>query len=598
MRAVATHSCGPQVRRRALRVLPAIAAIGLAACAGAQRVPDRSHGATEAAVHDSLEVTAHCVGGIRGEQVLSFGLPFPRGRLTDATRVRIVSAQGSDVAADAQELARWRHLTDSARDGTSIRSVLVTFRHDCGTAERATYRVHWSERRSAPGGHGVSPSNVASRWKPMPPPGSDEHPATDNYGVDRAAASVLEPQAWVTLPADWLLASELRGPARRISDIDLRTYLFGFGRSAVNDFPVDPSTGNGRDPGRRIIDWANDFEGWLFDRPYALWNLYAQSGELKWLRHAHRASQYYASWIAGDTDASGYPRGAFRKRPPTGSGGRGDPKYSHSGGLLAAYLLTGDARLLQTIRNIEAFTSRMSTRLPPVQQPSAFWTERHVAVALAGALHAFEATGDAAARNRVRQIVAGLRDDLRNPPAGYPADMRGVLLHTAQAHEGEGASGWLMSPWMSALLAEKIWQYYVLSDDRFALEFLSNYAQFVAEHALYQAKESERSEPAWYPAYLAGFDLDRNHASPRNDREHAYDVLGLLVRGRWARAQLGQSTTLIDERIPALRTLAMRNFSLHAGIVRGRAPQFRLAPLRKFNWWFGTTGDLEWFDVR
>jgi hypothetical protein len=579
-------------------VIPAIVSIALAGCAGAQRPSDRANATHDAALRDSVEITTHCGAGIRGDQLVSFGLPFPRGRLTDAGRVRVLSAEGTEVATDAQELARWRHLTDPARDGTSIRSVLVTFRHDCGAAERATYRVHWGERRSVHGGHGVASSTVASRWGRMLPPGPDEHPATDNYGVDRAAAPLLEPTAWVTLPADWLLASELRGPALRSPDSELRTYLLGFGRSAVNDFPIDPSTGNARDPGRKITDWANDFEGWLFDRPYVLWSVYGQSGELKWLRHAHRASQYYASWIAGDADASGYPRGSFRKRPPTGAGERGDPKYSHSGGLLAAYLLTGDARLLRTIRDIEVFTARMSTRLPPAHQPSGFWTERHVAAALAGALHAFEASGDAAARNRVRQIVAGMRDDLRKPPAGYPADMRGVLLHSALAHEGEGTSGWLMSPWMSALLAEKVWQYYVLSDDPFALEFLSNYAQFVAEHALYQAKESERSDPAWYPAYLAGFDLDRNHAAPRNDREHAYDVLGLLVRGRWARARLGQSTTLIDERMPALRALAMRNFALHAGIARGRVPQFRLAPLRKFNWWFGTTADLEWFDAR
>ena len=53
----------------------------------------------------------------------------------------------------------------------------------------------------------------------MAAPGADEHPATDNYAVDRAAAPVLEPQTWVTIPSDWLLASELRGPARRISAV-------------------------------------------------------------------------------------------------------------------------------------------------------------------------------------------------------------------------------------------------------------------------------------------------------------------------------------------------------------------------------------------
>lgn len=571
-------------------------AYSLAGCAIAEGPGTRGAITPGNTVRNTLDITVHCELAAQGSQLVTFGLPFPRGRLVDPDHVRVTSVDGDDLPTDATELARWRHLTDPARDGTSIRAVLVSFRHDCSAAPRANYHVQWRVRRSVHARLGVTPANVTHAWGPMAPPTVGEHPATDNYGVDRAAASIREPHTWVTLPPDWLLAAELRGPAQRISDPDLRAYLFGFGRSAVNDFPVDPPTGIKRDQGRAITDWTSNFEGWLFDRPYALWNAYVQSGEVKWLRHAHRASQYYADWISGDGDVSGYPRGSFRKRPAPSSGERGDPKYSHSGGLLAAYLLTGDARLLQKIRDIEAFTSRISTRLPPASQSTALWTERHVATALAGALHAFEASGDAAARARVQNIVAQLRDDLKRPPEGYPKDMRGVLLHSAQAHEGEGNAGWLMSPWMSALLAEKMWQYYVLSDDPFALEFLAGYAQFVSEHGLYLAKESERTDSAWYPAYLAGFDLDRTYASARNDREHAYDVLGLLMRGRWARAKLGRSTTLLDERIPSVRALAMRNFALHAGIVPGQAHQFKLAPLRKFNWWFGTTADIEWFE--
>lgn len=453
----------------------------------------------ETSARDSVDVTVHCADDVQGIQTVSFGLPFPRGQIDDAGRVHVAAISGAELPSDVSELARWRHLTDPARDGKSIRSVLVTFRHDCNAAESTKYRVRWNGHKNVHARHGVTPANVASRWSPMAAPASSEHPATDNYSVDTAATQVLEPRTWVTLPADWLLASEMRGPVRRLEDPMLRTYLFGFGRSAVNDFPIEPNTGTANVRPRKATDWSVEFEGWLFDRPYVLWMLYVQSGELKWLRHAHRASQYYASWIASDGDPAGYPRGSFRKRPPTASGERGDPKYSHPGGLFAAYLITGDARLLRTIQDIESFTSRIPTRLPPASQRNALWTERHVAVALAGALHAFEATGEAAARARVRQIVNGMRDDMDRPPTGYPTEMHGVLLHSAQAHEGEGNSGWLMSPWMSALLAEKVWQYYVLSDDKFALEFLSRYAQFVAEHALYLSKESERSDSAWYP---------------------------------------------------------------------------------------------------
>jgi len=143
---------------------------------------------------------------------------------------------------------------------------------------------------------------------------------------------------------------------------------------------------------------------------------------VKWLRHAHRATHYYKSYIALANDTPPYARGAWRKKPPSWSGDTGDAKYSHAGGLFAAYLLTGDAGLLDAMRAVAEFTqATVQFRLPPYAETDGLWTERHLAAGLAAALYTYEATGDAALRARLQSIMDGMQADVDAPPAGYPS---------------------------------------------------------------------------------------------------------------------------------------------------------------------------------
>ncbi len=504
-------------------------------------------------------------------------MPFPRGFVNDVARVRVETTAGVEVPADATELARWRHFSDGAIDGRSLRSVLLSFRHDCTPGSSAAYAVRWGTARAAAANAGVTPANVASlTWGAKQAPLAGEHARTDNYEVDSATEAVRDPRAWVALPATWLMRQNLRGPVSPIASSGARSNLLGFMRTYVNDVASDVSAYESGDNGQGLINWSTEVEGWLYDRPSALWNVYVQTGDVKWLRHAHRASQFYASNIA----ASGQ-RGSFAKKP-------GDAKYSLNAGLYAAYLLTGDARLLDKIRAVGEMVGSVPTRLPAYSQTSGLWTERHVGAALAGALYAYEATGDASFKARVSQIVSGMQADVTSPPAGYPsaAQMAGVLLHRPEVHEGDSYPDVIMSPWMSALMMEAMWHYYLLSDDGVALGFLGNYAQFVAQKAITQEGTT------WSPWYLAGLSGTYYGA----EAEHAQDVAGLLARGRWARQQLGLPTAEIDAQLARMRTTADATF---ASWIRSSAglPRHRLAPTRKAGWWYGTTYDLAWFGL-
>lgn len=516
-----------------------------------------------------------CQPGVAGRQRASFGMPFPRGFVVDTGHIRLETSAGGEVAADVVALAQWRHFSKPVIDGASVRSVLITLQHDCHGQEPVDYTIRWGLARTLSLNSGVTPENVAERtWAAQAPPLRFEHPQTDNYNSDDEPATILEPRVWVELPTTWLMQLNLRGPVAPVRTRISREWHHGFMSTYVNDVAADVLRFESKDNGQGLIDWRTEFEGWLYDRPAVIWNAYVQTGDAKWLRHAHRASQFYASQI----DVNG-TRGSFAKRP-------GDPKYAHAGGLFIAYLLTGDARLLDRIRAIAELVATVNTRLPPFERTTGLWTERQVSVALGGALVAWEATGLAAYRDRVLRIVSGMRADVAAPPAGYPgsAAMAGVLLHRPEVHEEGSFPDVVMSPWMSALMMEALWRYFLHSDDLNALEMLDSYARFVAQRAIVQEGTS------WVPRYLTGLKGSYGGA----EAEHAFDVMGLLARGRWAGLRLGRPNSLVDAQIERLRATADATFSGWVRTTPG-LPRFRAAPTRKIGWWYGTTYDLAWF---
>lgn len=80
--------------------------------------------------------------GLYHREPITFGVPFAEGKLTDASLVRIVSADGSDVPAQTSSIATWRP------DGGSIKWLLVDLQRDGATHEAEPLQLIADSTRS------------------------------------------------------------------------------------------------------------------------------------------------------------------------------------------------------------------------------------------------------------------------------------------------------------------------------------------------------------------------------------------------------------------------------------------------------------------
>lgn len=488
--------------------------------------------------------------------VVSFGVPFPRGTVSDVGLIRVADASDTELPAHVEELARWRSLGSAPGFVESVRAALVQVTLTLGDRSPVELRVHWG---AAPASPQARQGDPFADWQPIASSSffPDEYPPSD---------AVREPRVYVTFPPDWLGACILR----------TRTEPFGtdagwaffddvypqYARTGVND--VDP-----RVTADNLIDTSTN-EPWLFDRALTLFGAYLRSGELKWLRHAHRAAQSYAAHLTG----AGYFDLAD-----------GDLKYAYGGAMLVDLMLTGDTRHLS---RIEAVATAGADWNETYSASTNFWTERHQAYALLAALSAWEATGSAGHAARATEIADETFRLAREPFGGQPA--QGCVLHTQDSHEGDGDPTPICSPWMSALLADAVFRYYVHAQSvpaqgSAALEYLAGLGDFVRQYGV-----------ATEGAGLVPYYLTSSARQSDPDLEHACDVGGLVARAAWSARALGRDSTALDATLQGLLTSCRSNLEdwHRPGGPEAGLSEWRLSPPRKLNWWFGTTLDLPW----
>jgi hypothetical protein len=295
---------------------------------------------------------------------------------------------------------------------------------------------------------------------------------------------------------------------------------------------------------------------------------------VKWLRHAHRSAQFYLQHLRDN--------GTFDLKPEP------DMKYSYGRPLLIDFMFTGDPALLAGIERVAVAGLEWN----PVYGPRTnFWTERHQTYALLAALSAWEASGDpkhAARAKEVAEISFGMA---ARPANSWHAD--GCMLHTMTSHEGDGGDQPVCSPWMTALFADAVWEYYIHTQDRAALTFLAGLGRYVVDYALYPGGEHIDHTMPWY---LASSVKKFTDDGPWGDVEHTCDVAGMVARAAWAEKELGRDPSRLRGTAAKLLEGCKWDFD---NWHRPNAPasgksEWRLAPGRKFNWWFGTTSDLPW----
>jgi hypothetical protein len=490
----------------------------------------------------------------RGQEVLvAFGVTVPPDGVDEVSELVITDADGNELASHVEETARWRSPANPAEQG-SLRAAAVWLRAEFAGDAPVPLQLHWGVERARELGAQGAPIET---WLSV---------SDSDY-----AGALVEPAAYALFPSGWLSATLLR--TRTINSGQDAAWdwfdspFVNYARTAVNDVPPEVTA---------KIDYQTVDEPWLYDRASTLFNVYARTGELQWLRRAHRAARFYASHV----NASGY----FDLKAYE------DLKYSYSQSLVIDQILTGSTDLTPVI---ESVASAGLAWKDVYTTASNFWTERHQTYALLAALSAWEATGDPHHAMRAKQIVDGSLAQVVDPFGSWVSD--GCILHTMTDHEGGGGEVPACSTWMSALLSEAVWRYYLQARDETSLELLARLAEFIVDHGTYDA--SDQNLDLIVPWYLSSRSTQFSDSGPWGDLEHGCDVAGLVARGAWARAELGGDPARFAPTLDAM--LETCEFSLElwhrpAGPASGLA-EWRLSPPRKFSWWFGTTQDLSWF---
>ncbi|MGI8784607.1 MAG: hypothetical protein ACR2L2_13255 [Acidobacteriota bacterium] len=517
--------------------------------------------------------------------LVTFGIPFTRGSVTaaDLAKVRVLKG-GVEVPAYVEGQTPWRHLSNTAVDGQSIRIARIQIHNTFAVSypNFETITVQW----------GVT--NRTQNVTAFVSPDTAWHLVTS--GSFLAANNVYEPDVFAVLPKEHLSKGILR----------TRTTPFDNGITETRDDPfVTDATEqylgyteydlaaknffftiiNEDSPGiaaKNLNPYKTDFEPWLYDRSSAMYALYFRSGSFKSLREAVRATDFYTAHIRAD---GSFDLNSF------------DPKYSYNECMAYSYWLTGDNAPLPVIQRILlAYNAQnYQTRWTPAL---AMFTERNVGLKLLAYSVAYEVFGDAAYKSKVNEIIADFIWHQNGAGGQMPSPrIDGGLYHTGKQHTEGSRREFLASPWMSTLVVDATARVYGISEDPAVAHFIRRMATMIKSacrtDSLHQY--DTHSGPLKYPDYLIRANGVTDMRSS-TDVQHAIDV-GVIAA--WA----DYFARLLNVPDPTLAQLANDlYFTFDIGVnywTRPDAPAYgdtayRVQPPRKYGWEHRPTGCFAW----
>jgi hypothetical protein len=505
----------------------------------------------------------------KGETVqVQFGVPLPVGVLTDPTKLSL-KLNGVEIPIAVKEIVYW-YATDTRAQ--SIRSALVTA--DITFADIAP--------KSGVLTYGVARTANYTKTVPTDPTASWVSISQEVFPTEfSSTADIREPKVYATFAPKWLDQSLLRTRAVPVGENASFNWwdegTVEFGKTFVNDVSSYVTDAN-----KVVYETSSGTESWLFDRAQTLYGTYIRTGDVKWLRHAHRNAQFYRK----NVDANGYFKLKLAVDPSNP-----DLKYSYGQSMLLDLIFTGDQAVVTPVKNVAKFAATWN---PVYSYTTNFWTERHQTYALLGALSAWEVTGEAAYLTRAQSIVQSSLNQIRSPVNGWQPN--GCMLHTLESHEGDSRKDPVCSSFMSALLAEAVFKYYVHTKDTKALEFLSEYGTWIEKYVAYSGTEGHLTGMI-LPYYLASSALKIAENGDWGSVEHGCDVGGFAARAAWAKKALGQNYSATRQLATSFLTAckySMDNWHRVGSDVNYGKAVWRLTPSREYSWWFGTTLDYDW----
>ena len=517
----------------------------------------RTYGSTQFSLIPIKQVQANQIVKI------SFGIPFPKDYLTDIDQFRILDESGTELDIAVKEILPWRDLNNN----TSVRSALVQLtlefsNNEYGSLVKRQLTLEWGVSRQ-PNALALSP--VKDTWVLV-----DD---TEYLAEDK----VFEPLAYAVFQPKWYGDSVIKtrllplGTHTDFSAYDSAFQLYG--DTAINH--VDP-----RVVDDNLIPHRKSYAAWLFDRAMTIYQLAFRTGKFKYLRAAHRASQFYLQQI----NEQGY----FSLKSYN------DMKYSYGESLVTNYILQGDPTIPAAIEKMIPAWDSFNINYTLTTN---FWTERHAAIKLLGYVSAYEITGLVAYQEKAAATFLALKSMQASPADGIP--QTGAIMHTAESH-GEGGNYFIASPWMSAYLIDAVERYYIHFNDVSALRFMIDMADYFKQEdvSLYEWKGWQGKDSYYVTHYLAGTDLtERERGSDGSlDLEHTPDVNKIFSAAYFASCALTQCDGNYLSVIAKLYNSAITYTFPYW--IRTAAPSagysaYRLAPPRKFSWWFKTTANID-----
>ena len=373
--------------------------------------------------------------------VVSLGVPFAPGVLTDDTKVAVIDAAGNEVAVRASTLARW------PKDG-SLRSVLVSFRATLAKDAAVTYKVVYG-----------APRAVTS--------------------TELLAANPDGPVA-ATLPAAWYSASQVSGLLVPVAankqfpafDTTLESTFLAINYAA---YGVDcASTTNHRT---------------YYDGPHAMFQLFLRTGDAKHFRRAREEALWYRA-----NELRWYEGRAMAVQVCQASGWTPDVAIDWSvlrrmlsQGMLDDHLLTGDPAAREAVLGLGEAYRRNLPALTAGTQPSVELTERNMAWPMMG-LASYVALDSRAV---VKDALVSVVD---RTIAWQQRGTSGAFEHDIARADPEECSNGPKggSPFMASLLVDGLMDYHQLTADARVVEVLRKLSSWYETQALTTDKKAFR----------------------------------------------------------------------------------------------------------
>jgi hypothetical protein len=307
---------------------------------------------------------------------------------------------------------------------------------------------------------------------------------------------------------------------------------------------------------------------WLYDHPYTLYQLYFKTGDSQWLQAAHSAALFYEKNIS--------PKGYFILKK------RHDIKYLIPTGLLIDYIFYPRKSVLDVINRMY----KNSLSWPVTYKKSqGFWTERHLASALSLAITEWEVADNSHSLSRVLALIEGTKSSM----VYGENSLGGCIQHQLSAHEETKDKTMVCSSWMNALIVEQLWRFYLLTSNEDSKSLIIALANQVLDKGTYRGWGVHMKKYT-VPRYLQFFkDSKRRELDQWTDMHHACDVASMLSKAAFLLKQDGKEYLLQKNMTTSLLQTCRKTLS-RSNVVK----TWSISPLRKFNWWFSSTGSLEW----